>query len=76
MNEIAAEFMAIFDSHEYIKAFVKENFEPVEDKPGYVWFSKRNFQIIDIETFVKFLEEGWTRGLYNSPFAEKERDEK
>ena len=29
--------------------------EPVEDKPGYVWYSKRNFQIISIETLRKAL---------------------
>lgn len=43
----------ISDIHE----FIKKNFEPVEDKPGYVWFSKRNFQIISIETLAKSLED-------------------
>lgn len=38
--------------HEYIK----KNFQPVEDKPGYVWFNKRNFEIISIETLAKVLE--------------------
>lgn len=40
-----------------IQEYIKENFEPVEDKPGYVWFSKRNWQIISIETLAKSLEE-------------------
>lgn len=39
--------------HEYIK----KNFQPVEDKPGYVWFNKRNFEIISIETLTKSLKE-------------------
>lgn len=39
-----------------IEAFIKENFEPVEDKPGYVWFSKRHIQMISIETLRKELE--------------------
>ena len=42
-------------SEEKVEDFIKKNFEPVEDKPGYVWFSKRNFQIISIETLRKIL---------------------
>lgn len=42
-------------SEEKVENFIKEIFEPVEDKPGYVWFSKRNFQIISIETLKKRL---------------------
>lgn len=53
---------AKFDKSEYIKVFIKGNYEPVEDKPGYVWFSKRNFQIISIETLTKSLEKEF---LYN-----------
>lgn len=48
MNETEEEVRAIFDIHE---------FEPVEDKPGYVWFNKRNFQIISIETLRKAVED-------------------
>ena len=47
---------------EYIKVFIKRNYEPVEDKPGYVWFNKSNFQIISIETLTKSLEKEF---LYN-----------
>ena len=61
MNEVERETMAIFDIYEYIK----ENFEPVEDKPGYVWFSKRNFQIISIETLAKCIEDAQARGLFD-----------
>lgn len=42
-------------SEEKVKNFILQIFEPVEDKPGYVWFSKRNFQIISIETLQKAL---------------------
>lgn len=42
-------------SEEKVENFIKMIFEPVEDKPGYVWFSKRNFQIISIETLRKTL---------------------
>ena len=42
-------------SEEKVEIFIKKIFEPVEDKPGYVWFSKRNFQIISIETLRKTL---------------------
>lgn len=42
-------------ANEGIEDFIKKNFEPVEDKPGYVWFNKRNFQIISIETLKKRL---------------------
>lgn len=40
-----------------IEIFIKMIFEPIEDKPGYVWFSKRNFQIISIETLQKLFED-------------------
>lgn len=42
-------------NEEKVENFIKMIFEPVEDKPGYVWFSKRNFQIISIETLRKTL---------------------
>ena len=50
------EAKAISDIYEYYINFIKENYVPVEDKPGYVWFDKRNFQIISIETLAKALE--------------------
>ena len=40
---------------EKVENFIKKTFEPVEYKPVYVWFSKRNFQIISIETLRKTL---------------------
>ena len=39
-----------------IEEFIKENYEPVENKPGYVWLSKRNLRIIKIETLVESLK--------------------
>ena len=42
-------------TEEKVEDFIKKNFEPVDDKPGYVWYSKRNFQIISIETLKKRL---------------------
>lgn len=42
-------------AEEKVKKFINEIFEPVEDKPGYVWFNKRNFQIISIELLQKKL---------------------
>ena len=57
---------------EEVKKFIKENFEPVEDKPGYVWFSKRNIQIISIETLAKSLEDWRVSRSYNSPLEESE----
>ena len=38
-------------------------YEPVENKPGYVWFSKTNYQIIKLETL---------REAYEEFFEEKE----
>ncbi len=32
-------------------------FEPVEDKPGYYWFNKRNYQIISEEVLKKAIKE-------------------
>lgn len=44
-------------SKEKIEIFIKKVFIPVEDKPGYVWLSRRRFQIISIETLRKTLEQ-------------------
>lgn len=41
---------------EKVEDFIKKNFEPVEDKPEYVWFNKRNFQIINIETLRDYVK--------------------
>lgn len=68
MNEVEA--------YEHCKEFINENYIPVKDKPGYVWFSRRSMQIINIETFAKSLAEGLARGLYNLPLAEKRRKRK
>lgn len=35
--------------------FIKDNFSSVEGKPGYVWFNKRNAQIINLETLARIL---------------------
>lgn len=57
MNEIEETATTIF--HIY-------NFQPVEGKPGYVWFNKRNFQIISIETLQKLLEDERVKLLIES----------
>ena len=51
--------------HEFSIAekIIKERFTPVEDKPGYVWFNKRNFEIISIETLAKSLEDWCPKGV-------------
>lgn len=54
------------------KNFIKKNFKPIKDKPGYVWFNKRDSLIISIETFAKLLEETWVRTLFNLPLGESE----
>ena len=54
MTESEAELISDFD----VRKFVEENYEPVEDKPGYLWFSRRNMQIISIDVLVAFLKEG------------------
>lgn len=36
---------------------ILQTFEPVEDKPGYYWFDKRNFQIISEEVLKKAIKE-------------------
>jgi hypothetical protein len=32
-------------------------FKPVEDKPGYYWFNKRNYQIISEEVLKKAIKD-------------------
>jgi len=51
---------------EKVENFIKIMVEPVKGKPGYVWFSKRNFQIISIETLRKTLCEIESRRLSTS----------
>ena len=36
--------------------FIKIYYQPVEDKPGYVWFSKKDRQIIKIDVLKAALE--------------------
>lgn len=55
--------------------FIKNNFVPVDDKPGFVWLSKRSFEIISIETLAKCLEDAWERGLYHLPLFGKYEEE-
>ena len=46
-------------------------FEPVEDKPGYYWFNKRNYQIISeevLERAIKEYEVSHKLLLSDSPF--------
>ena len=64
MTREEAESMSTFNIYEYIK----ENFEPVDDKPGYVWFNKRNFQIINIETLAKSLKESTDKMITNEDY--------
>lgn len=61
MSDFEVEFMPISDIDIY--EYIKENYEPVKDKPGYIWFNKRNFQIINIEILAKSLRNGWMRFL-------------
>ncbi len=46
-------------NEEKVEFFIKNIFEPVKDKPGYVWFNKRNFQITSIETLRKALNDAY-----------------
>lgn len=43
-----------------IDEYIKSNYQPVENKSGYVWFSKRNMQIISIDV-LKTSIENWIR---------------
>ena len=39
-----------------VDVFIEINFEPVEDKPGYVWLNKRNMRIIDVNILKAAIE--------------------
>ena len=39
-----------------IDKYIKINYQPVENKSGYVWFSKRNMQIISIDVLKTSIE--------------------
>ena len=63
-NSIVSIVEADKDESEFdVYKYIKENFAPVEDKPGYVWLSERNYQIINIETFAKLLKNACSRKL-------------
>ena len=36
---------------------ILQTFQPVEDKPGYYWFNKRNYQIISEEVLERAIKE-------------------
>ena len=36
---------------------ILQTFQPVEDKPGYYWFNKRDYQIISEEVLKKVIKE-------------------
>lgn len=44
---------------------IKKYFEPVEDKPGYYWFNKRNCQIISEENIKKSIDSYIKEGINN-----------
>lgn len=49
---------AIVIGRNYLKKIeITFTFEPVEDKPGYYWFSKRNYQIISKEVLERAIKE-------------------
>ena len=41
---------------EKILCFIKQHYQLVEDKPGYVWLNKRNMQIIKIDVLKEAIE--------------------
>ena len=36
---------------------ILQTFQPVKNKPGYYWFSKRNYQIISEEVLERVIKE-------------------
>ena len=42
--------------------FIKLNYEPVEDKPDYVWLNKRNHQMIHIDILKTAIDE-WSERI-------------
>lgn len=70
MTELEAELISNFDARE----FVEHYYEPVEDKPGYVWLSKRNMQIISIDVLVEALECSSFGRCLRKNVAESEED--
>ena len=60
---------------------IKIPFEPVEDKPGYYWFNKRNYQIISKEVLKNIGEKkmldliGFDNITYEEMMLEKEGKE-
>ena len=35
---------------------IKQHYQPVEDKPGYVWLNKRNMQMIKVDALKAAIE--------------------
>lgn len=40
-----------------LNLYIKKYFEPVEDKPGYYWFNRRNSQIISEQVLEKTIND-------------------
>lgn len=54
-----SESMNDFDARKLVEKY----YEPVEDKPGYVWLNKRNMQMISIDALTECLENGRRRRI-------------
>jgi len=44
-----------------VDEFIRKNYRPVDDKPGYVWFNKRRLEMISVANLAASLENYWEK---------------
>lgn len=49
-----------------VDEFIKKNYRPVDDKPGYVWLNARRLEMISVANLAASLKEAFRKGYYDA----------
>lgn len=44
-----------------VDEFIRKNYRPVDDKPGYVWLNERGLKMISVANLAASLENYWKK---------------
>ena len=58
-----------------VDEFIRKNYRPVDDKPGYVWLNARRLEIISVDILAVSLENYLEKVQDRSIDKEEEEDE-
>lgn len=57
-----------------VDEFIRKNYRPVDDKPGYVWLNTRRLEIISVVNLAASLERYFEK-MQDRPIDKEEKDE-